>query len=159
MVFLPYNWSQSSIFTRFNCPALYHSSRPCQGILKAPAPGYAVPKEFPVDMPIPAHLCPASELFACMISATQPAVMLHRACQRFFKRHTVYRYSSGKSFRTNVPMSTHRFDIRIMIAQMILTVDDDNNLLKYVAESMKVGGKQSRNSTTSKKVKTALMLL
>ena len=95
------------------------SFRSCQGSLKTPALGYAILKEFPVDMPVSAHLCPAARLFACMIGAPKPAVMLYRACQRLFKRHTVYCYSSGKSFRTDVPMCTHRFDIRIMIAQMI----------------------------------------
>ena len=95
------------------------SFRSCKGILKTPALGYAILKEFPVDVPKPAHLCTTSKLFSCMVGAPQTSVMFHRACQSFLKRHTVYCSSSGKSFRTDVPIGTHRFDIRIMIAQMI----------------------------------------
>ena len=95
------------------------SFRSCQGILKTPALGYAILKEFPVDVPKPAHLCTASKLFSCMVGAPQTSVMFHRTCQSFLKRHTIYCSSSGKGCRADVPVCAHRFDIRIMIAQMI----------------------------------------
>ncbi len=106
------------------------SFRSCQGILKAPALGHTILKEFPVDIPVPAHGSATAESPTGMVVAPETAVMLYRASQGVLQGQTVYISSSGICLRTDIPKSTHGFDVRIMIAQMILAglVVFDNSL-------------------------------